>query len=95
LSKVGEVWLNGQRLGITWTKPFRFDITGLLKTGDNTLTIEVANTWSNRLTGDAITGQKYTSTNITVVDKVPWAKLPLLESGLLGPVGIRVIKPVK
>lgn len=101
LSKVGEVWLNDKPLGITWAKPYRFDITSIIKKGDNTLTVEVANVWSNRLTGDAITGEKFTSTNIkgnTINngDKmVPWLNVPLVESGLLGPVTIRTVKLVR
>lgn len=94
VSKVAEVWLNGKRLGIAWSRPYRFEVSGLLQNGNNTLRVEVANTWSNRLTGDAITGEKYTSTNITNVEKVPWAKLPLLESGLLGPVRLQTISLV-
>jgi beta-galactosidase/beta-glucuronidase len=27
VQKVAEVWLNGERLGITWAKPHRFDVT--------------------------------------------------------------------
>lgn len=95
LEKVGEVWLNDERLGITWAKPHQFDITDVLKAGENTLKIEISNTWSNRLTGDAITGEKFTHTNITLQQKLPWAQVPLLKSGLLGPVIIQVRKPVK
>ena len=102
LSHIGEVWLNDQPLGITWAKPYRFDITETLKAGPNKLAIEIANTWSNRLTGDAITGDKYTSTNITstVIEKgyfiqVPWAEVPLIRSGLFGPVKLISIKPLK
>ena len=52
--------------------------------------MEVANTWSNRLTGDAATGKKYTKTNIVKANKnlTPWEKVPLKKSGLLGPVVI-------
>ncbi|MFC5411130.1 glycosyl hydrolase [Larkinella bovis] len=97
LSKVGEVWLNNQPLGVVWTPPYRFDITDLVKPGDNTLKIEVANTWSNRLTGDALTGEKFTKTNITKANKnlVPWGELPLIKSGLLGPVTIQTVKIVR
>ena len=35
ISQVGEVWLNNKLLGITWTKPHRFDVTGLIIHGDN------------------------------------------------------------
>ncbi len=104
LSKVGEVWLNDRHVGITWSKPYKLDVTNIIKPGENNLTIEVSNTWSNRLTGDAITGKNYTNTNIlkTVIAKkgilpgdqtrVPWAEVPLIESGLLGPVSINTIQ---
>ncbi|MGV3556612.1 glycosyl hydrolase [Larkinella arboricola] len=97
LSEIGEVWLNNQPLGIVWTPPYRVDITDRVKTGTNTLKIEVANTWSNRLTGDGITGEKFTKTNITKANKnlVPWGQLPLIESGLLGPVTIQTVKTVR
>ena len=106
ISKVADVWLNGKHLGISWVKPHRFDVTNILSPGKNTITIEVANVWSNRLTGDAVTGQKFTNTNIntTIVPAVtmktedqtryPWADVPLIKSGLLGPVTIQSISPV-
>jgi len=103
LSKIAEVWLNDQPLGITWSLPYKFDITNIIKHGDNNLTIEVTNTWSNRLTGDAITGDSYTNTNIskTIVatkgilpddqTRVSWIEVPLIKSGLFGPVNIKTI----
>lgn len=102
LSKIGDVWLNDRHLGIAWTKPYRFDITGLLKPGDNILVVEIANTWSNRLAGDAVTGENYTSTNIKATNvyglnqvEVPWDEVPLIRSGLFGPVKLVTIKPVE
>lgn len=107
VSKVAEVWLNGSSLGISWAKPHKFDITRFIQQGTNSMTVEVANTWSNRLTGDALTGEKYTSTNIlsTIIPgtniwgsdqtRVPWAKVPLIESGLLGPVTIHTLQLVR
>jgi hypothetical protein len=92
LSHVGEVWLNGHPLGITWAKPHRFDITDKLLQGINTLKIEVANTWSNRIVGDALTGEKYTQTHVTetmikgLAKRIPWKQAPLIPSGLFGPV---------
>ena len=97
LAEVGEVWLNDTPLGITWTQPHRFDISDLVTNGKNMLKIEVANTWSNRLTGDAVGGEKFTQTNIVMANKngVPWEDLPLKESGLLGPVTLELITPIK
>ncbi len=79
---IARAAVNGKPAGGCWTPPFRVEVTGLLKPGANLLEIEVASTWSNRLTGDAnAAGRKYTNTNI------PWKKdTPLLPSGLMGPV---------
>ncbi len=107
ISKVGEVWLNSKNIGVTWVKPHKFDVTEIIKNGENNLIVEVANVWSNRLTGDALTGQKFTNTNIknTIVPvptiepgsqrRVSWKNVPLIESGLMGPVTIQVLQPVK
>jgi hypothetical protein len=95
ISEIGEAWLNGKSLGITWTKPFRFDVTGIIRNGRNELEVEVANTWCNRIIGDALTGENYTSTNITNVDGKPWTTIPLNPSGLLGPVSIGRVNLVR
>ena len=91
---VAEVYLNGKSLGILWKPPFRVDITRAARPGKNQLVIEVANTWSNRLVGDARAPQneRYCQTNITnsLTWSVPWKDTPLLESGLLGPVRLIV-----
>lgn len=106
ISKVADVWLNDQHLGISWTEPHRFEITDILRQGENVIRVEIANTWSNRLTGDALTGEKFTNSNIkaTIIPaptmetgdqtRYPWAKVPLIESGLLGPVTIQITTPV-
>ncbi|MFH1718339.1 MAG: glycosyl hydrolase [Planctomycetota bacterium] len=87
---VADVYLNGKNLGILWKPPFRMDVTSAAKPGRNKLVIEVANTWSNRLVGDANSpeGQRYCRTNMThsLTWEMPWKDTPLLESGLLGPV---------
>ena len=87
---IGEVWLNGKPLGITWTAPFRVDASGALKEGENELVVEVTNTWYNRLVGDAKlpAAQRTTRTNVTMSGGKPWAQLEPLESGLLGPVAV-------
>lgn len=90
LSKIAEVWLNGHSLGISWAKPYTFDITGLINSGENRLKVEVVNTWSNRLVGDAVTGEKFTSTNLGSSSQgVSWAQASLIPSGLFGPVTIK------
>ncbi len=91
---VAEVYLNGRRLGILWKPPFTVDITDAAKAGPNELVVEVANTWSNRLAGDAKSeGRDFCRTNITksLTWTAPWKDTPLLESGLLGPVRLMTI----
>lgn len=50
---IASVRVNGKDTGILWKRPYRIDITKLIKTGVNTLEIDVTNQWSNRLIGDA------------------------------------------
>lgn len=87
---VAEVYVNGQSQGIVWKPPYRVDVTDAVKVGVNQLIVEVANTWSNRLVGDAQNpdGKQFCRTNIdkSLTWEVPWEETPLLESGLLGPV---------
>jgi predicted SnoaL-like aldol condensation-catalyzing enzyme len=101
LSHIAEVWLNDKPLGITWSKPYRFDVTDAIKPGLNSLKIEVANTWSNRLTGDALTGENFTQTHVetTVIKGIPnrrfpWNEAPLIPSGIFGPVTLTTVLPV-
>jgi hypothetical protein len=97
--EVVEIYLNGESLGILWKPPYRIDITQAVKPGENTLTLEVANTWSNRLTGDDMLpeSERYTKTNITGPDyltRTRWKDAPLLESGVLGPVSIQFARKI-
>ena len=82
---IASVTLNGKDIGITWTKPFRVEMTGALKAGQNQLQVTVVNSWQNRLIGDRGQpwGKRYTQTNIRIRDD--WK---LRTSGLLGPVEI-------
>ena len=84
---IASVKLNGETLGVTWTPPFRIEITRTLKKKNNTIQVEVINSWRNRLVGDRDlpVGERLTKTNITI--KPEWE---LLDAGLLGPVRIEV-----
>ena len=86
VKNLAEVTVNGKSLGVVWKKPFRVDITGALKPGENKLSIKVINLWVNRLIGDA----QPDVTNKITYTTMPFyqAKSPLQPSGLLGPVQI-------
>jgi hypothetical protein len=49
---IAEVTLNGKPLGVLWKPPFRVDVWGAVRAGQNRLQIKVANQWQNRLIGD-------------------------------------------
>jgi hypothetical protein len=65
---IARVKLNDKEIGITWTPPFRMEISRLLKNKDNKLEVEVINSWRNRLVGDRElpTEKRFTRTNITI-----------------------------
>jgi hypothetical protein len=85
---VAEATLNGKPLGILWKPPYVYDVTGLVRSGKNELEIEITNLWANRIVGDEKLPRERRVTRIT-------QKLPVggpHESGLLGPVQLRVSK---
>ncbi len=88
---MARVRLNGQEVGVVWKTPFRVDASTALKPGENRLEITVANLWPNRLIGDA---------GLPELQRIAWTTwnpftkdTALLESGLLGPVTLEVLKP--
>jgi beta-galactosidase/beta-glucuronidase len=83
---LAEVFVNGKPAGIAWKVPYRIDVTGLLKPGENELCIGVINAWVNRMIGDR---QPNASTKYIFTNPVFYqADSPLLPSGLLGPVQV-------
>lgn len=104
---IARVRLNGKDLGVVWTAPWRRKITNVVRTRNNSLEIDVANLWTNRLLGD----QQQVDADVRTVqwpsgllEGKPWpagrytfttkrfgkTELPLLKSGLLGPVTIQI-----
>jgi hypothetical protein len=99
VSKVATVQLNGQPLGIVWQVPCVLDATPALRSGENHLTVTVANTWNNRLVGDAQLpeDQRFCQTNMqqSRTWRMPWKDTPLIESGLLGPVQLVWVRQLR
>ena len=86
VKNIARVRLNDTDLGIVWTAPWQVDLSAAIKNKNNELKIEVINLWPNRLIRDAglPPEKRLTNTNI------PFKKdVPLLSSGLLGPVTLQ------
>jgi hypothetical protein len=49
---LASVTINGQFVSVLWHSPFVLDITKYLRTGQNSISVAVTNTWSNRIIGD-------------------------------------------
>jgi len=86
--ETARVTVNGKEMGVAWKRPFLVDITAAAVPGKNTLKVQVTNLWPNRVIGDQSlpVGQRFTHTNITKFK----ADSPLIPSGLLGPVSVKV-----
>ena len=92
---VAEILVNGISAGILWTKPYKLNIEGFVKEGENKLEVRITNLWINRLTGDINLpeGEKFSRTNRPPVtdtntgyDDLTWR---IQTSGLLGPVQLK------
>jgi hypothetical protein len=86
--ETARVWVNGKEIGVLWKRPFALDVTSAAVAGKNTLKVQVTNLWPNRIIGDQSLPpeKRFTHTNITKFTK----DSPLMTSGLLGPVSVRI-----
>ncbi len=93
VGSLAEVTLNGKNLGTLWCKPFRLDVSGIVKGGANRLQVRVTNVWHNRLVGQRLAPQAF---NSPTAEKI-WTSMmpdyganePLFPTGLIGPVILR------
>jgi hypothetical protein len=88
VKNLAEVVVNGKSAGILWKRPFRIDVTDMIKPGGNRLIVRVTNLWPNRLIGD----KQPNATPIAFTTFNPYsADSPPLDSGLLGPVMVALV----
>jgi len=85
---IAGVRVNGKEAGIVWTAPWRLNVSEFLTLGSNTIEIEVANTWLNRLKGDALLdpGKRKSWMALDVLNSAD----TLQSSGLLGPLTLEI-----
>jgi hypothetical protein len=89
--EVAVVYVNGKRAGSIWCPPYEVDITGLVRAGENTIRVVVANTALNLLAKgplpdykalNAKYGERFQAQDMNGVRAIP--------SGLAGPVSLIV-----
>ena len=85
---MAHVWLNGHDLGVLWWPPYTVNINAYLEEGENTLEVEVVNTWHNALRGTDLGTPPYDG--IWTNAKYRTKGDGLLPAGLLGPVKLRM-----
>ena len=101
LGRVAEtcrVRVNGSEAGKSFFPPHRFDVSSLLKAGENTLEIEVTNLAANRIADldrrkvpwKAFHEINFVNIEYKSFDASAWEPL---ESGLLGPVRLLPLAP--
>ncbi|MFP4096383.1 MAG: glycosyl hydrolase [Cyclobacteriaceae bacterium] len=81
---MAEVFLNGEKVGNVWHKPYQLDVTSYLQQGENHVEIKVVNQWVNRLVGDSRlpVGKRLTYVAVSSYE----SSSSLLPAGLLGPI---------
>jgi hypothetical protein len=82
---IAKVVINGQDLGTVWRAPYRLNATGALRPGENRISVEVTNSWFNRLVGDQQDGMKQVTFSLSPGVSSTTALVP---SGLIGPVNV-------
>jgi len=89
VKETARIKLNGKDLGVLWCSPWRVDITGAVKAGENELEISVVNLWPNRLVGDNnLPGDKRRTRTEMFFGGPDYQ----FSSGLIGPVTIKSVE---
>ena len=89
VESIARVEVNGKTFADLWSYPYSLDVTHAARKGRNALKIEVTDTWYNRLVYE---GWLPEAKRRTWTFRRPSERLPLHDSGLIGPVSISVVR---
>lgn len=90
LSATAKIWINEKYAGGLWTPPYKVEIVEMLISGTNTVRVEVATTWVNRMIFESGLPENERKTWLSVNTFTP--NQPIQKSGLIGPVKLIVTK---
>lgn len=86
--EIAEVTVNGKPAGTAWMRPYRVELAGLLRPGENLIEVKVTNLWINAMLGRP--KPDYSALKARFGARFPdpseWKVGKVLPSGLLGPV---------
>jgi len=81
------VFVNDQRAGAVWCPPYSVEVTGLVRRGENSIRILVANLAINHLAGQSLPDYRLLNRRYGVrFEPQDMDKVQPVDSGLLGPV---------
>ena len=87
--EVAVVRINGNVADTLWKQPYVTRIDEFVRPGVNHIEVDVTNLWHNRLVGDAGKEEHERTTRTNIQTKYR-QNMPLLPSGIVGPVSIRL-----
>ncbi|MDR1372260.1 MAG: glycoside hydrolase family 2 [Dysgonamonadaceae bacterium] len=90
VAQMAKVKINGKDAGGVWTYPYRIDISQFVKDGENTVEVEVVNTWKNRIIGENNLPEKERRV-VPASARVRPGK-PMIESGIIGTPKVVAVK---
>jgi hypothetical protein len=93
--ETADVHINDKQAGVAWMRPYRVDVTGLLRPGKNRLRVDVTNLLINKILG--MGPIDYSAVYAKYGKRFPpgdeWKDVPEpFTSGLLGPVRLTFYK---
>jgi len=91
VESLATVTLNGKTFPTLWKYPYRLDVSSCIRPGKNEISVEITNTWNNRLVGDAGLPPERQKTSASYNKLTPQS--PLQPAGLMGPVRLLQAKP--
>lgn len=91
IREAAVVYVNGKRAGSLWCPPYSIDVTSLLRAGENTIRVEVANLALNYMAGHSLPDYRLLNLRYGVrFEAQDMDKVQPVPAGLFGPIRLLV-----